>query len=241
MIGAAGAQEDRAYSRPGQLGAGGHGDLGYRGERPAGEVPKTLHFKLVLLGDTSVGKSCLVVRFAKDEFYEYQESTIGAAFMTQSVDLGSCIVKFEIWDTAGQERYRSLAPMYYRGAAAAVVVYDISNRDSFQGAKSWVQELQTVNDRSNVVIALAGNKEDLGAERQVPKQEAQQYADEHGILFIETSAKTGHNVNELFYEIAAALPKSRKEHDPHAGFQLNKTQEQKSSSGSWCACGGKSS
>ncbi|CDJ43767.1 RAB5C, member RAS oncogene family, related [Eimeria tenella] len=75
---------------------------------------KVLHFKLVLLGNTSVGKSCLVVRFAKDEFYEYQESTIGAAFMTQSVDLGDCVVKFEIWDTAGQERYRSLAPMYYR-------------------------------------------------------------------------------------------------------------------------------
>ncbi|EPR57232.1 Rab 5 [Toxoplasma gondii ME49] len=234
--------EDRAYSRPGQSGASGNAsDLDSRAvDRTPGELPKTLHFKLVLLGDTSVGKSCLVVRFAKDEFYEYQESTIGAAFMTQSVNLGSCIVKFEIWDTAGQERYRSLAPMYYRGAAAAVVVYDISNRDSFQGAKSWVQELQSVNDRSNVVIALAGNKEDLAAERQVPKQEAQQYADEHGILFLETSAKTGHNVNELFYEIAAALPKTRKEHDPHAGFQLNKTQEQKSSSSSWCACGGKS-
>ncbi|PHJ19373.1 rab 5 [Cystoisospora suis] len=197
----------------GRGGTGGgslYGSHSMVGGGAGGEQPKTLHFKLVLLGDTSVGKSCLVVRFAKDEFYEYQESTIGAAFMTQSVDLGSCIVKFEIWDTAGQERYRSLAPMYYRGAAAAVVVYDITNRDSFQGAKSWIQELQTVSDRCNVIIALAGNKEDLNADRQVPKQEAQQYADEHGILFIETSAKTGHNVNELFYEIGKkVLPSSR--------------------------------
>ncbi|CAE8607299.1 unnamed protein product, partial [Polarella glacialis] len=89
----------------------------------AGGPPKVWHFKLVLLGDASVGKSCLVVRFAKGEFFEYQEPTIGAAFMTQTVSLSTEVVKFEIWDTAGQERYKSLAPMYYRGAAAAVVVY----------------------------------------------------------------------------------------------------------------------
>ncbi|KAL8435383.1 hypothetical protein Efla_007633 [Eimeria flavescens] len=175
---------------------------------PPGGPPgqqKILHFKLVLLGDTSVGKSCLVVRFAKDEFYEYQESTIGAAFMTQSVDLGDCIVKFEIWDTAGQERYRSLAPMYYRqgGAAAAVIVYDTTSRESFEGAKSWVAELQAISDKSSLVMALAGNKTDLAADRAVKTQEAQQFAEEQGIFFMETSAKTGKNVNELFYEIAA--------------------------------------
>jgi len=108
---------------------------------------------VVLLGDTAVGKSCLVVRFVRDEFFEFQEPTIGAAFLTQTVSLDDATVKFEIWDTAGQERYRSLAPMYYRGAAAAIVVYDITNKDSFNGAKSWVKELQRRGD-PNVIIAL---------------------------------------------------------------------------------------
>merc|ERR1712086_1026137 len=89
---------------------------------------KTFQFKLVLLGDSAVGKSSLVLRFVRGQFFEYQESTIGAAFLTQTVALNDTTVKFEIWDTAGQERYHSLAPMYYRGAAAAIVVYDITNR-----------------------------------------------------------------------------------------------------------------
>lgn len=89
---------------------------------------RVFQFKLVLLGDSAVGKSSLVLRFVRGQFFEYQESTIGAAFLTQTVALNDTTVKFEIWDTAGQERYHSLAPMYYRGAAAAIVVYDITNR-----------------------------------------------------------------------------------------------------------------
>merc|ERR1712226_967651 len=125
-------------------------------------APTVFHFKLVMLGDASVGKSCLVVRFAKGEFYEYQEPTIGAAFMTQTVSLNDCVVKFEIWDTAGQERYKSLAPMYYRGAAAAVIVYDITSSDSFEKAKNWVRELQRQGN-PEMIVALAGNKADLVA------------------------------------------------------------------------------
>eukprot|EP00921_Rhytidocystis_pertsovi_P007258 GHVQ01012171.1.p2 GENE.GHVQ01012171.1~~GHVQ01012171.1.p2 ORF type:complete len:227 (+),score=23.35 GHVQ01012171.1:2279-2959(+) len=181
---------------------------------------KTFHFKLVLLGDASVGKSCLVVRFAKDEFYEFQDPTIGAAFVTQSVNLEDSIVKFEIWDTAGQERYRSLAPMYYRGAAAAVIVYDITCKESFDGAKSWVNELQTVHS-PDIVIALAGNKDDLEGSRAVDFEFARQYAADNKIFFMETSAKTGHNVTELFREIARRLPKNRREQDPSAGFQVS--------------------
>jgi len=168
---------------------------------------RVCHFKLVLLGDTAVGKSCLVVRFVRDEFFEFQEPTIGAAFLTQSVALESATVKFEIWDTAGQERYRSLAPMYYRGAAAAIVVYDITNKESFNGAKSWVKELQRRGD-PNVIIALAGNKADLQNKRKVEYQEAQQYAEENGILHMETSAKNATNVKHLFQEIAHKLPKN---------------------------------
>mmetsp|Transcript_2306 Transcript_2306/g.3217 ORF Transcript_2306/g.3217 Transcript_2306/m.3217 type:complete len:196 (+) Transcript_2306:100-687(+) len=168
---------------------------------------RVCHFKLVLLGDTAVGKSCLVVRFVRDEFFEYQEPTIGAAFLTQTVALPEATVKFEIWDTAGQERYRSLAPMYYRGAAAAIVVYDVTNKDSFNGAKSWVKELQRRGD-PNVVIALAGNKCDLEPRRQVPFEEAHQYAEEHGIIHMETSAKSAHNVHNIFQDIAKKLPKN---------------------------------
>ena len=132
-------------------------------------MSQVCHFKLVLLGDTAVGKSCIVVRFVRKEFFEFQEPTIGAAFLTQTITLDSTQVKFEIWDTAGQERYRSLAPMYYRGAAAAIVVYDVTNPASFDGAKSWVRELQRRGD-PNVVIALAANKADLEDKRKVSKE-----------------------------------------------------------------------
>jgi len=168
---------------------------------------RVCHFKLVLLGDTAVGKSCLVVRFVRDEFFEFQEPTIGAAFLTQTVALDDATVKFEIWDTAGQERYRSLAPMYYRGAAAAIIVYDITNPDSFAGAKSWVKELQRRGD-TNVVIAMAGNKADLESRRKVDFNEANAYAEENGILHMETSAKNSNNVRALFVEIAKSLPKT---------------------------------
>lgn len=193
----------------------------------AANAQKTCHFKLVLLGDTAVGKSCLVVRFVRDEFFEFQEPTIGAAFLTQTVSLDEGVtVKFEIWDTAGQERYRSLAPMYYRGAAAAIVVYDVTNKDSFTGAKSWVKELQRRGD-PNVIIALAGNKADLEARRKVDYEEAHQYAEENDILHMETSAKTARNVKDLFVAIAKRLPKTPAQPEKDA-FPISAPTQQKS-------------
>ena len=103
--------------------------------------------KLVLLGDMGAGKSSLVLRFVKGQFFEHQESTIGAAFMTQTVTVDDHVVKFEIWDTAGQERYHSLAPMYYRGAAAAIIVYDMQSQQSWQRAKSWGESTATTRKR----------------------------------------------------------------------------------------------
>jgi small GTP-binding protein len=168
---------------------------------------KTCQFKLVLLGESSVGKSSLVLRFVKGQFHEFQESTIGAAFLTQTVQIDDTTVKFEIWDTAGQERYHSLAPMYYRGAQAAIVVYDISNKETFQKAQTWVKELQR-QASPNIVIALAGNKLDLANKRAVSYEEAKAYADESSLLFMETSAKTAANVMDIFTSIAKKLPKS---------------------------------
>ncbi|NXK00925.1 RAB5B protein, partial [Corythaixoides concolor] len=170
--------------------------------RPNGQSQgsKICQFKLVLLGESAVGKSSLVLRFVKGQFHEYQESTIGAAFLTQSVCLDDTTVKFEIWDTAGQERYHSLAPMYYRGAQAAIVVYDITNQETFARAKTWVKELQRQASPS-IVIALAGNKADLAGKRMVEYEEAQAYADDNSLLFMETSAKTAMNVNDLFLAI----------------------------------------
>ena len=181
---------------------------------------KVCQLKLVLLGDTAVGKSCLVVRFVRDEFFEYQEPTIGAAFLTQAVALeDNTTVKFEIWDTAGQERYRSLAPMYYRAAAAAIVVYDITNRSSFEGAKSWVRELQRRGE-PNVVIALAGNKVDLEFRRKVKIEEAQAYAEENNLIHMETSARDAKNVKELFKEVAKRIPKQNPTAEERASFPI---------------------
>ena len=128
-------------------------------QRPSGAtgVNKICQFKVVLLGESAVGKSSLVLRFVKREFHEFQESTIGAAFLTQTVQIDDTTVKFEIWDTAGQERYHSLAPMYYRGAQAALIVYDITSKDSFLKAQNWVRGLQR-QANANIVIALVGNK-----------------------------------------------------------------------------------
>jgi len=188
-------------SRPNTGGGGAGGGGG-----AAGGGGRLQQFKLVLLGESAVGKSSLVLRFVKGQFHEYQESTIGAAFLTQTVCLDDTTVKFEIWDTAGQERYHSLAPMYYRGAQAAIVVYDITNPDTFERAKNWVKELQR-QARSDIVIALAGNKSDLANRRMVEYDEASNYAEENSLLFMETSAKNANNVNEIFLEIARKLPR----------------------------------
>jgi Ras-related protein Rab-5C len=169
-------------------------------------MSKQYQFKLVLLGESAVGKSSLVLRFVKDQFDDYRESTIGAAFLTQTVPLDDqSTVKFEIWDTAGQERYKSLAPMYYRNANCAVVVYDISQSSSLEKARTWIRELQRQADPS-IVIALCGNKTDLAARRQVSQEEAKKYAEEEGLMWGETSAKTGEGVSDIFTAIAKKLP-----------------------------------
>ncbi|VEU19310.1 DEKNAAC100056 [Brettanomyces naardenensis] len=171
-----------------------------------GSEHRFAQFKLVLLGESAVGKSSIVQRFVKDSFSDFRESTIGAAFLTQTVDLdANTTVKFEIWDTAGQERYRSLASIYYRNAQAALVVYDITQESSLDKAKYWIKELQK-QARGGIIIALVGNKTDLEQERKVSSEEAESFAKGLGLLYFEVSAKSGTGVRECFKQIALKMP-----------------------------------
>jgi Ras-related protein Rab-5C len=186
----------------------------------------TTSVKLVLLGEAAVGKSSLVLRFVSDDFKENKEPTIGAAFLTQKCVLPNRTVRFEIWDTAGQERFASLAPMYYRNAQSALVVYDVTKPTSFIKARHWVNELKA-QASPGIVIALVGNKIDLVQDdeqeanesdndgehesaRKVAVQEGQKLAEDEGLLFFETSAKSGLNVRQVFLAIANKIPEEPK-------------------------------
>ncbi|XP_077982996.1 ras-related protein Rab-22A-like [Glandiceps talaboti] len=161
--------------------------------------------KLCLLGDSGVGKSSLVQRFVSDTFNTHSQPTIGASFMSKTLVVDDQSYKFQIWDTAGQEKYKGLAPMYYRGAAAAVIVYDITRETSFKAVKMWVRELEQFGPQ-DVVLAIAGNKFDLEDQREVSCDEARKYADQIGATFVETSAKTAANVTQIFTAITRKLP-----------------------------------
>lgn len=162
------------------------------------------NYKLVLLGDTAVGKSCIAMRYVNDDFYEFQEPTIGAAFLSKHITINNQEFRLDIWDTAGQERYRSLAPMYYRGAQAALVIYDITMNSSFNGAKSWIKELKSKT--TNCYIVLLGNKCDLEKNRRVENDDVENFCLENNIKHILTSAKTGENVEKVFKTIIENLP-----------------------------------
>jgi len=167
-------------------------------------MSKTLHYKVVVLGETSVGKSSIVSRFTRDEFFDFQEPTIGAAFQTKSIHIDNdCIVKMEFWDTAGQERYRSLAPMYYRGAKAAFIVYDITNKDSLKNAKFWIREV-TEKGEPGCILVLLGNKLDI-PNRQIEYEEVSSFIETSNIMFSEVSAKTGENINNIMTDVAKEL------------------------------------
>ena len=159
-------------------------------------------FKVVVLGDKGVGKTCLVLRFIEGFFSPKQQSTIGAFFLTKKVTLSDGFtLKMQLWDTAGQERFRAMAPMYYRGAASAIVCFDITNEDSFAKMKDWVEELRQNCDPDSLVLVVACNKCDLEDERVVSTNQGHNLGKEFNCEYIETSAKLKINVNEIFFSL----------------------------------------
>lgn len=161
-------------------------------------------FKIVLIGDSAVGKSNLLARFARDEFYPNSKSTIGVEFQTQKMDIDGKEIKAQIWDTAGQERFRAVTSAYYRGAVGALVVYDISRRQTFESIARWLNELHTHSDM-NVVTILVGNKTDLKDAREVTTAEGKALAEAQGLFFMETSALDSSNVKAAFQTVVKEI------------------------------------
>mmetsp|Transcript_25919 Transcript_25919/g.58492 ORF Transcript_25919/g.58492 Transcript_25919/m.58492 type:complete len:202 (-) Transcript_25919:178-783(-) len=161
-------------------------------------------FKLLLIGDSGVGKSCLLLRFADDTYTESYISTIGVDFKIRTLELDGKTIKLQIWDTAGQERFRTITSSYYRGAHGIIVVYDVTDQESFNNVKQWMNEIDRyANDKVNKM--LVGNKCDLTAKKVVDYNTAKEFADQLGIPFLETSAKDSTNVEQAFITMAAEI------------------------------------
>jgi Ras-related protein Rab-5C len=156
-----------------------------------------------------------------------------AAYMTKKIAIDNTIVKFEIWDTAGQERYNSLAPIYYRDASVAMIVFDITDRESLKKAQYWVTELEK-KGAPGVILCLVGNKTDLEAERKVSQEEAEAYAKTKGLIFRETSAKTGAHIEEIFNILAGCLPKDTPSRSRPPGIDLSTTTRPSTEDASQC-------
>jgi len=177
------------------------------GTRQPGKNPNADYdhlFKLLLIGDSGVGKSSLLLRFADNTFSDSFIATIGVDFKIRTIDINGAQVKLQIWDTAGQERFRTITSSYYRGAHGIIVVYDITNPDSFQNVRKWLQEINRYASE-NVQKILVGNKADLVSERKVSYEDAKELADELGVNFLETSAKNASNVELAFENMAKAI------------------------------------
>ncbi|KAL8267259.1 hypothetical protein R6Q59_004603 [Mikania micrantha] len=161
-------------------------------------------FKLVLIGDSGVGKSNLLSRFTRNEFSLESKSTIGVEFATRSIRIDDKVVKAQIWDTAGQERYRAITSAYYRGAVGALLVYDVTRHVTFENVERWLKELRDHTD-ANTVMMLVGNKSDLRHLRAVTSEDAKSFAEKENMYFMETSALESLNVENAFTEVLTQI------------------------------------
>ena len=154
-------------------------------------------FKYIVIGDTGVGKSCLLLQFTDKRFRQQHDLTIGVEFGATNIRINEKNIKLQIWDTAGQESFKSITRSYYRGAAGALLVYDITRRDTFTHLTRWLEEVRQ-HGNPDMCIMLVGNKSDLETRRQVSTEEGERFAQEHNLIFMETSAKTSANVEAAF-------------------------------------------
>nr|CAD1822539.1 unnamed protein product [Ananas comosus var. bracteatus] len=161
-------------------------------------------FKVVLIGDSAVGKSQILARFARNEFALDSKATIGVEFQTRTLVIDHKSVKAQIWDTAGQERYRAVTSAYYRGAVGALLVYDITRRQTFDHIPRWLDELRAHADK-NIVIMLVGNKTDLVDQRTVPTEDAREFAEKENLFFLETSALEATNIENAFQTVLTEI------------------------------------
>merc|ERR1711934_947193 len=171
---------------------------------PQRTLPYKYLFKYIIVGDTAVGKSCLLLQFTDRRFQPVHDLTIGVEFGSRTITIDANQIKLQIWDTAGQEKFRSITRSYYRGAAGALLVYDITRRETFEHLQSWLEDCRRYSNQ-NIVIMLIGNKCDLENKREVSTEEGQQFAADNGLTFLETSAKTAENVEAAFIESARKI------------------------------------
>ena len=163
-------------------------------------------FKYIIIGDSAVGKSNILLRYIHDKFNEEFQSTIGVEFGARNIKIEDKIYRIQIWDTAGQETFRSITRAYYKNSVCACVVYDITNKNSFQNIKSWMEDCKKQSPKT-VFLILIGNKVDLEDKRQVTYEEGSIFAEKNGMLFFETSAKTGKNIEEIFIKSSLEIAK----------------------------------
>ncbi|KAF3665574.1 Ras-related protein RABA1d [Capsicum annuum] len=161
-------------------------------------------FKVVLIGDSGVGKSNLLSRFTRNEFSLESKSTIGVEFATKSLTVDNKVIKAQIWDTAGQERYRAITSAYYRGAVGALLVYDVTRHSTFESVERWLKELRDHTD-PNIVVMLVGNKSDLRHLVAVPTEDGKSFAEKESLYFMETSALESTNVDSAFAEVLTQI------------------------------------
>ncbi|XP_054272414.1 ras-related protein Rab-4B [Macrosteles quadrilineatus] len=161
-------------------------------------------FKFLVIGSAGAGKSCILHQFIENKFKNTSSHTIGVEFGSKIVNVAGKSVKLQIWDTAGQERFRSVTRSYYRGAAGALLVYDITNRESFNALADWLQDARALAS-PNIIILLVGNKKDLEADREVTFLQASQFAQENDLMYLETSAKSAENIEESFLKCCKTI------------------------------------
>jgi small GTP-binding protein len=163
--------------------------------------------KIIIVGDSGVGKSCFLLRYVRDTFDEDSQPTLGVEFLTKIIQTSAHRIQLQLWDTAGQELFRSVTSGYYRGSAGAIVVFDLTSRDSFESVGRWIQDIHEVA-RGDVVTVLVGNKSDLADQRKVPIEDAEAYAREHNLAYLETSARTGAGISKVFETVVEPIEKN---------------------------------